>query len=82
MLTDQPRMKTWTGREDVEKGIMWGAYGFKSGECLGKAAMKVSSLDHSMDQMTISFLDVDEEDATFAIALDKTMATTRLKVAK
>ena len=44
--------------------------------------MKVSSLDHSIDQMTISFLDVDEEGATLAIAWDKTMATTRLKVAK
>lgn len=82
VLTSQQRMETYTGREDIKKGIMWGSYGYKPDNDVARAKMEVGSLEHSMDQMTISFLDVDEEGATLAIAWDKTMATTRLKVAK
>ena len=65
-----------------EKVAIWGSYGYKPDHDVARAAMKVRSLDHSVDQMTISFVDVDDSGATLAVSWEKTMATTRLKVAK
>ncbi|MEO1366154.1 MAG: DUF2911 domain-containing protein, partial [Acidobacteriota bacterium] len=82
VLTTQETMDTWQGREAVAKGIMWGSYGYKPDFDVARAPMKVMALDHSVDQMTISFVDVDEAGATLVVAWDKTAAMTRLAVAK
>ena len=82
VLTSQKSMDKWMGREEVAKGVLWGSYGYKPEFDVARATMDVHSLDHSVDQMTISFLDVTEDGATLAIAWDKTFATVRLGIAK
>lgn len=82
VLTSQPSMDSWKGRDVVAKGLMWGSYGYQPDHDVARAPMKLKALDHSVDQMTISFLDVDETGATLVVAWDKTAATVRLKVAK
>lgn len=82
VLTSQDYMEEWKGREEVAKGVLWGSYGYKPEYDVARAPMKVDELDHSVDQMTIGFLDVDESGATLAVWWDDTRATVRLKTAK
>lgn len=82
VLTSQETMETWQGREAVAKGVLWGSYGYKPEFDVARAAMKIMPLGYSIDQMTISFVDVDETGATLVVAWDKTSAMTRLSVAK
>ncbi|MEM1177036.1 MAG: DUF2911 domain-containing protein [Acidobacteriota bacterium] len=82
VLTTQETMDTWQGREAVAKGIMWGSYGYKPEFDVARAPMKIVPLVYSLDQLTITFVDVDETGATLVVAWDKTTAMTRLKVAK
>jgi len=82
VLTSQKSMDTWMGREEVAKGVLWGSFGYKPDFDVARATMKLETLDHSVDQMTIAFLDVTEDGATLAISWDKTRATVRLGVAK
>lgn len=82
VVTSQKTMDKWMGREEVAKGVMWGSYGYKPDFDVARAKMELTKLDHSVDQMTIAFLDVDDSGATLAVSWDKTMATVRLKAAK
>lgn len=82
VLTTQETMETWQGREAVAKGIMWGSYGYKPDQDVARAAMTLLKLEHRIDQLTYSFVDVDDTGATLVIAWDKTAALTRLAVAK
>ena len=82
VLSSQEAMEKWMGREEVAKGILWGSYGYKPEFDVARAAMALDKLDHSVDQMTIAFLDVDDSGATLAISWEKTRATVRLAVAK
>ena len=82
VLTTQETMDTWQGREAVAKGIMWGAYGYKPDNDVARAPMKLQKLDYQIDQLTYSFVDVDETGATLVLTWDKTAAMTRLAVAK
>ncbi|MEM6794950.1 MAG: DUF2911 domain-containing protein [Acidobacteriota bacterium] len=81
VLTSQEAMETWQGREAVEKGLLWGSYGYKPEFDVARAPMEVRKLDHSVDQMTINFLDASEGGVTLAIAWGDTVAMTRLKIA-
>ena len=82
ILSSQKSMDKWMGREEVAKGVLWGAYGYKPEFDVARAGMELGKLDYSVDQMTINFVDVDESGATLAIYWDDVVATTRLKVAK
>ena len=79
VLTTQQSMESFD-REALDKGLLWGSYGYDPKHDVARATMKLTKLDHSVDQMTIGFVDVDETGATLAIWWDDTLATTRLAV--
>ena len=62
-----------SGREEGP-GI-WGAYGYSQDMDVVRVPMEVMQLDTSIDQFTISFLNVTSEGGTLAVMWESTMAT-------
>ena len=54
---------------------LWGSYNYTADKDVLRAAMTVSDVEFSIDQFTISFLDVTEEGGTLAMVWEHTMAT-------
>ena len=54
---------------------LWGSYNYTADKDVVRAAMTVSDVEFSIDQFTISFLDVTEEGGTLAMVWEHTMAT-------
>ena len=79
VLTSQKSMESFD-RDAMSQGVLWGSYGYDPKHDVARATMQLAKLDHSVDQMTIGFVDVDDTGATLAIWWDDTMATTRLAV--
>lgn len=82
VLTTQETMDSWQGREAVAKGIMWGSYGYKPDFDVVRAPMTLMHPEMSIDQLTFSFVDVDETGATLVLAWEKTAGMIRLKAIK
>lgn len=72
IVSTQPHQEQYD-REN--QGATWGSYGYDPEHDLVRAPMKVQETDHSVDQLTISFLDVTDEGGTLALAWDDTLAT-------
>lgn len=70
-----------TEYDPENEGATWGAYGYDQQHDVVRAPMTVRTLDHSVDQFTISFLDVTDEGGKIALAWDDTMATVPFQLA-
>lgn len=79
ILSSQPHQEEYD-REN--QGATWGSYGYDTAHDVVRAPMTVKELDHSVDQFTISFLDVTNEGGTLAMAWDDTLATVPFQLAK
>jgi Protein of unknown function (DUF2911) len=67
--------KTQAQYDENEKTAIWGAYGYDSKFDVVRAPMTMAKLNHSIDQFTISFLDVTNTGGKIGMAWDKTSAT-------
>lgn len=71
IVSTQPRQESYD-REN--KAAIWGAYGYDPQHDVARAPMTVSSAKHSLDQLTIVFLDVTDAGGKIAIGWEKTLA--------
>ena len=79
VFSSQPYMESFS-REKVGEGITWGAYGYSAEHDAVRAPMEMMSIDMSVDQLAIFFVDVTDSAGTLAIAWDTQMATVPFKV--
>jgi hypothetical protein len=66
--------KAKTNYQSDEEGL-WGAYGYTPDQDAFRVPMEVANHPHSVDQFTISFLDVTPEGGTLAMTWHDTTAT-------
>jgi hypothetical protein len=74
---------TWPAQVKYDpnnKEALWGAYGYTPDKDVLRVPMKVSTLPYSMDQFTISFIDVTADGGKLAMMWDTTMAVAPFKV--
>lgn len=74
--------KTQEKYDPNEKVAMWGSYGYDPKFDVARAPMKSSRLDHSVDQFTISFLDMSDSGGTLGMAWETTAATVSFSIAR
>ena len=70
-----------TSYDPSEKAKVWGAYNYDAKYDVVKAPMRVVKSPHSIDQLTIGFLDVTDKGGKLAVAWDREVATVDFKVA-
>jgi hypothetical protein len=63
-----------------EKSKTWGSYNYDPKFDVAKAAMRNSKLHHSVDQLTIGFVDVTDKGGTLAVAWDHELAMVDFKL--
>jgi Protein of unknown function (DUF2911) len=78
VLNTQPRQATYDPNEKVK---LYGAYNYDRAFDVLRAPMSVTTSGPSVDQLTISFVNVSAAGATLSIAWDTTVATVPLAVA-
>lgn len=78
IVSDQPYQQEY---DPENEGATWGAYGYDPEHDVARAPMDVATLDHSIDQFTISFQDVTGEGGEIAMMWDETMATVPFRLA-
>jgi hypothetical protein len=71
IVSTQPRQESYD-REN--KAAIWGAYGYDPQHDVARAPMTVSSAEHSLDQLTIVFVDVTGAGGKIAMGWEKTLA--------
>lgn len=76
VLNTQVRQEKYDPNEKVK---LYGAYNYDSKGDVLRAPMTVRQVDTSVDQLTISFVDVTATSATLSVAWDKTVATVEMK---
>ncbi|MGE3844701.1 MAG: DUF2911 domain-containing protein [Vicinamibacterales bacterium] len=64
-----------------DKTALWGGFNYTPEKDVLRVAMKVETLPFSVDELTISFLDVTKAGGRLAIMWDKTLATVPFMVA-
>lgn len=77
-------LSTWPAQQKYnpdDKTALWGAFGYTPDKDVLRAAMKVEKLPFSVDELTITFLDVTRTGGRLAIMWDKTVATSDFTVA-
>lgn len=79
IVSKQPHQEEY---DSENKGATWGSYGYDPAHDVVRAPMKVQDHEHSVDQFTISFLDVTNESGTLAMAWDDTLATVPFQLAE
>jgi hypothetical protein len=67
--------KTQENYDPKEKTAIWGAYGYDSKFDVARAPMTLGKLGHSIDEFTISFLDVTDTGGKIGMAWETTSAT-------
>lgn len=77
VLNTQPRQTTYDPNEKVK---LYGAYNYDRTFDVLRAPMTVTTSGPSVDQLTITFVDVSATSATLSIAWDKTVATVPIAV--
>lgn len=75
----QPTQDTY---DPKEKTKIWGAYGYDPKFDVARAAMTVTKLDHSVDELTIGFVDMSDRGGTLAMAWDTTAASVPFAIAR
>jgi hypothetical protein len=63
-----------------EKAKTWGAYNYDAKLDVARAPMRVSKLHHSVDQLSIGFVDVTDKGGTLAVAWDHELAMVDFKL--
>lgn len=79
VLSKQPAAEKY---DPNEKAKTWGAYNYDPKLDVVRAPMKVSKLQHSVDQLTIGFVDVTDKGGTLAVAWDHELAMVDFKLAQ
>lgn len=79
IVSKQPHQEEY---DSENQGATWGSYGYDPEHDVVRAPMKVQDHEHSVDQFTLSFLDVTNEGGTLAMAWDDTLATVPFQVAE
>lgn len=74
--------KTQDRYDPDEKTAMWGSFGYDPKFDVVRAPMELARLEHSVDQLTISFLDMADDGGKLAIAWEKTAALVGFSVAR
>jgi len=73
---------SWPAQEKYDpnfKAALWGAYGYTPDKDVLRVEMTLSTLPFSVDQFTISFIDMTAEGGKLAMMWDKTMASVPFK---
>ncbi len=76
VLNTQVRQEKYDPNEKVK---LYGAYNYDSKGDVLRAPMTVRQTDTSVDQLTLSFVNVTATSATLSVAWDKTVATVEMK---
>jgi hypothetical protein len=66
--------KTRENYDPNEKVAMWGAYGYDPKFDVVRASMTMSKVEHSVDEFTISFVDVTDSGGKLLMEWEKTAA--------
>lgn len=77
-------LSNWPAQQKYDpnnKTALWGGFNYTPDRDVVRAAMKVEALPFSVDELTISFLDVTKAGGRLAIMWDKTVATVPFTVA-
>ena len=74
--------KTQDKYDPNEKIAMWGSFGYDPKFDVVRAPMAVSRLEHSVDQFTISFLDMTDSGGKLGMAWETTAATVDFSIAR
>ena len=74
--------KTQDKYDPNEKIAMWGSFGYDPKFDVVRAPMTLSKLDHSVDQFTISFLDMTESGGKLGMAWETTAALAEFSIAR
>jgi hypothetical protein len=61
---------------------LWGSFGYTPAKDVVRAAMTMSTLPFSMDQLTWSFIDMSDQGGRLALMWDRTMAAVPFSVAR
>ncbi len=72
----------WPAQEKYDpnnKAALWGSYGYTPDKDVLRVPMKVESIPNSMDQFTISFMDMTAVGGTLAMVWDTTLASAPFK---
>ena len=78
VVSKQPAQEKY---DPNDKTAIWGSYGYDAKFDVARAPMKNGKLPHSIDQLTIGFLDVTDSGGKIAVGWDKEFATVDFKVA-
>jgi hypothetical protein len=73
---------SWPAQEKYDpnnKAALWGSYGYTPDKDILRAAMKLGSLQFSVEQFTISFIDMTTDGGKLVMMWDKTMASVPFK---
>ncbi len=65
-----------------DKTRLWGAFGYTADKDVVRAPMTLTTLPHSVDQLTWEFLDMSDEGGTMALRWDKVMASVSFTVGR
>lgn len=78
VVSKQPFQESY---DPDNEGATWGAYGYDPSFDVARAEMEVTTLDHSVDQFTISFHDVTGDGGEIAMLWEHTMASVPFRLA-
>lgn len=79
IVSTQPHQEEY---DRDNEGATWGSYGYDAQHDVVRAPMNVQKTDHSIDQLTVVFLDVTDEGGQLAMAWDDTLATVPFQLAE
>lgn len=79
VLSTQPSQEKYNPKD---KSKIWGSYGYESKYDVITVPMKVIPLDHTVEQLTYSFMDMNENGGTLTLAWDKTAGMVPFTIGK
>ena len=79
IVSTQPTQEKYDANDKTK---IWGSYGYDPKFDVVRVPMKMATLHHSVDQLTIDFLDVTDAGGELAIAWDKEFALAHFSVAQ
>ena len=75
---------TWRGKQDFREddpNALWGAYGYDDSKDVMRTTASVETVDWSMDQLQVGFLDVTSEGGALYVHWDDQLATVPIELA-
>ena len=69
---------TWDGKQDPrddDPNSLWGAYGYDTSRDVMRTTMSVETVDYSMDQLQIGFVDMTSDGGTLYVLWDNQLAS-------